>query len=467
MLVKTKGNSWKIYYREVVFNRKAREEFYDNVPLFESRDVNVYETVHRMESIENIWPLIVGETKPLEGRQLGGKIELGAITVEYQAYPNLIDHVPEGSRITKGHTSETSLKGAPIIKDLKWPAFGIDLAYGPEGRQDCIDTVDRKTIEKNLKAHSSNPFMNLEALAGCYFDTFPEASERFRERTILCILAPIYFRLQEIAISRKQITLKVRVDKELKKNISVAVMPTSVNGRTRQGLRLSGKDFRTTGHKDGDLLLQASCRFDEEISCLRLLPFIKDFLIPYSTDLLYSEPIPNLRAEVHQYWDPENQFLMKFLRDKGEDRANDFERGVSIALHVAGYQVEYLGQFKGYISRHRYGEVDIFAFAPEKNRIYAVECTLGPIEEKVAKVESHVARMRAQIKRCFITPIIATSLIQNEIPSTTLDKAGKKGILVLHRNLLIEMLERTQGNTRFVDFLENVARENHLKYIAR
>jgi len=193
---------------------------------------------------------------------------------------------------------------------------------------------------------------------------------------------------------------------------------------------------------------------------------IKDLDIPAWIHLLYSEPIPNLRAKVHQYWDPQNERLIKFLQGQGHDRAKDFECGVTIVLHIAGYQIEHIGQFKGLLSRYGYGEIDIFAFPPGRNRIYAVECTVGPIEDKITEVKNNAARMGTQIKKCLITPVVATCLTKSQIPPGTLEEAGKKRVLILHQNLLIEMLEKTQGNTQFVDFLENVARKSYLEYAA-
>ncbi|MCD6317770.1 hypothetical protein J7M02_01730, partial [Candidatus Aerophobetes bacterium] len=316
--------------------------------------------------------------------------------------------------------------------------------------------------------HPSTPFMSLEAVADCYMDTFPTATRSVRREAIFCIFAPVYFRWEEIALSQKEINFTVKVDKNLAEKISIALMPTSMEGRTKEGLRLSKKDFKVSGYKDADFILRASRSFNEEILYVSMLSFIEESIIPASIHLLYSEPIPNLLAKVHRYWDPQNQWLIKFLKGQGRDShaKNDFEYAVCTVLHIAGYQIEHIGQLKGLLARYRHGEIDIFAFPPDRNRIYAVECTVGPIEDKVTEVKNITARMGTQIKKYLITPAVATSLTKSKIPQDTLKEAGKKGVLILHQNLLIEMLEKTQRDMQFVDFLENIARKSYLEYMA-
>lgn len=472
ILIKTRENLWKLYYREAVFDREAKDETLGCTTVFKSQDVIVYENTHKIHTFEihtfeKIWPLIVGEIRPVDERQFKGEIKFGNLIVQYQVSPQWIEEAPPSPRIVKGYMDETPFHRIPIIKDLRWPAIGINLITQGQDRYSSIniDGIQKELIEKNLKAHPSTPFINLEAVADCYMDTFPEASEHIREGTTLCILAPIYFKFEEIALSRKRINLKVRSPKELMKNISVALFPKSLSGKVMPGLHLAGKDFKAIKTDSKDFLWEVSWDFAQEVSRLSILPFINDVVIPCSTDLLFSESPPNLRAQVHLYWDAKNEHLIRYLKGEGKDSSGDFERAVAIVLHIAGYQTENFGQFKGLSGTH--DEVDIFAFSPTTSRIYAVECTVGRIEEKVTQIESRVARIRAQIEKCHITSVIATSLLESEIPQNTLEEAGKKGILVLHQNLLVEMLEKTQGNIRFVDFLENVSRKNYLKYITR
>jgi len=463
MLVKTKENSWQIYYREAMFGREPKEQSHDAASSFKSHYVKVHETVHRIDSFEEVWSLIVGETRVVEEKWLEGTIKFGSFTVEHKTFPQLIDQTPQRPKILKGYIPERSFNPIPIVKELNWPALGIDLCMKNKSRD---TSINRDAIEKNLRLHPSTPFMSLEKVANCYMDTFPMATHySSRQNTIFCIFAPIYCRVEEIALSRKEVKIKLRVHKDLMKDISIALMPTSLNGRAMRGSRLVEKDFKIADQADKDLLLQAVYMFDEEVSYLRILPSTKDVQIPTSIDLLFSESIPNLRAKVHQHWDPKNELLICFLKGEGKNPSDVFERAVEIVLHIAGYLTENLGQLKGLSSPH--GEVDIFAFSPDRNRIYAVECTTGPIGGKVAKIEGRVARLRAEIKKCHITSVIATSMIESAIPRPTLEEIGKKGILVLHRDLLVKMLVETQGDIQFVDFLENIARENHLKYMAR
>ena len=459
MLVKTKENSWKIYYGEAIFQRKRVNKTAQTYLLFESQNVKVFEAVHRVDDFEHIWSLIVGKNQVQEN-QLEGKIQIGDIAVEYKATPQLIDQTAPKPKITKGYMSGF-FEPPPIVEGLNWPALGIDL--GVENKNNYLN-IDKEAIERELRTHPSIPFMSLEAVADCYMDTSPRAIQHIRKNAIFCIFAPVYFRYEEVALSQKTINFTVRVDKKLTENISIALMPTSMKRRTRKGLRLSKEEFKISGYEDADSILQASRSFNKEILYMSILSFIGKSIIPASIHLLYSEPIPNLRAKVHQYWDPQNQWLIKFLQGQGKNPQDDFEYAVSAVLHIAGYQTEHIGQLGGLLSRYRYGEIDIFAFPPGKNRIYAVECTTGPIEDKVTEVKNITARMRTQIEKCHITPVIATSLTKNEIPPDTLKEAGKKGVLVLHQNLLIEMLEKTQGDIQFVDFLENIARKSYLEY---
>jgi len=461
MLVKTKANSWIVYWREAVFDREKRKKLYSDISLFESQDIKVYETLHKMDDFESIWRLFIGENEVVEDGWVEGKVQVDNIIAKYKYVPQLIEQTPTPPEITKGYMSEFSFKSTPIIKDLNWPAVGIDLV---EKDRDRENKIDREKINQNLRIHPSAPFIDINAVVSCYMNAFPIGSGRSRQDAVFCILAPIYLRFEKIALNRKKLDIELRVNENLKHDISIALMPTALNGRTMEGSRLEGKYFKIVDHINTDLLLKASCKFAQEVSYLRILPFIKDILIPAPTDLLYSESIPNLRAKIHQYWDLGNEYLIAFLRSKGKYDSDDFERAVAIVLHIAGYQIEHIGQFKGLLQK--YGEVDIFAFSPRKNRVYAVECTLGPIEKKVGKIESQVTMIRTKIKKCYITPVIATSLPKKEIPQSTLQEAGKKGILVLDQNLLVEMLRKTEGNIRFFDFLENIARENFLKYMA-
>ena len=61
MLVKTKENSWKIYYGEAILQRERKNKTAQTYPLFESQNVKVFEAVHDVDNFEHIWSLIVGE----------------------------------------------------------------------------------------------------------------------------------------------------------------------------------------------------------------------------------------------------------------------------------------------------------------------------------------------------------------------------------------------------------------------
>ena len=62
MLVKTKENSWKIYYREAILQRKRKNKTAQTYLLFESRNVEVFEAVHRVDDFEHIGLLLLANT---------------------------------------------------------------------------------------------------------------------------------------------------------------------------------------------------------------------------------------------------------------------------------------------------------------------------------------------------------------------------------------------------------------------
>ena len=62
MLVKTKENSWKIYYGEAIFQRKRVNKTDQTYSLFESRNVKVFEAVHRVDDFEHIGLLLLANT---------------------------------------------------------------------------------------------------------------------------------------------------------------------------------------------------------------------------------------------------------------------------------------------------------------------------------------------------------------------------------------------------------------------
>ena len=180
MLVKTKENSWKIYYGEAVFQRKRVNKTAQTYPLFESQNVKVFEAVHRVDDFEHIWPLIVGKNW-IQENQLEGKIQIGDIAVEYKATPQLVEQTAPKPKITKGYMPESPFEPSPIIEGLNWPALSINLVVGNKNN---YLNIDREAIERELKAHSSTPFMSLEAVADCYMDTFPAAMRDIREYII-------------------------------------------------------------------------------------------------------------------------------------------------------------------------------------------------------------------------------------------------------------------------------------------
>lgn len=154
--------------------------------------------------------------------------------------------------------------------------------------------------------------------------------------------------------------------------------------------------------------------------------------------------IPNTRKAVYQVVDPDLAFLREFMVASGsKGSARDLESAVAWLLWMHGFSVAHLGT-----NTRTQDAVDILATTPAGN-FALVECTTGVIstDKKVANLLSRKAvvlerLVRANQNQVHVLPVVVTSRGRDEV-AQEIGPAQQRGVLVLTRDDLVDMLNRT------------------------
>lgn len=154
--------------------------------------------------------------------------------------------------------------------------------------------------------------------------------------------------------------------------------------------------------------------------------------------------IPNTRKAVYEVVDSDLSILRDFMIASGsKGSARDLESAVAWLLWMLGFSVAHLGT-----STKTQDAVDILATTPSGN-FALVECTTGVIstDKKVANLLSRKAIVLERLSRASqnqirVLPVIVTSKGREEV-AQEIGPAQERGVLVLTRDDLVEMLNRT------------------------
>jgi hypothetical protein len=154
--------------------------------------------------------------------------------------------------------------------------------------------------------------------------------------------------------------------------------------------------------------------------------------------------IPNTRKSVYEVVDADLSILRDFMVASGpKGSARDLESAVAWLLWMLGFSVAHLGA-----NTRTQDAVDILATTPSGN-FALVECTTGVIstDKKVANLLSRKAVVlerlaRASQNQVRVLPVIVTSKGREEV-AQEIGPAQQRGVFVLTRNDLVDMLNRT------------------------
>lgn len=152
--------------------------------------------------------------------------------------------------------------------------------------------------------------------------------------------------------------------------------------------------------------------------------------------------ILNARKAIFGAVDPDLTILRDFLVASGS-KGREFESAVSWLLWMLGFSVAHLGA-----ETKTQDAVDILAASPAGN-FALVECTTGVIaaDKKVANLVSRCALVAEKLKHAShnnvrVLPILVTSKSRDEVIHE-IEPARERGVLVLTRDDLVELLNRT------------------------
>jgi hypothetical protein len=150
----------------------------------------------------------------------------------------------------------------------------------------------------------------------------------------------------------------------------------------------------------------------------------------------------NVRHEIYKISDPNLELLKEMLLKPEKDRsdkAETFERAISILLNLLGFSVASYGL----IPKLQNG-VDIIASTPSKD-IAVIECTIGFLnqKDKLAKLarRTQLIKDKAGDDSIQVLPVIVTQLSRKEIEAH-LAEAGNLGITVICREELENALNQ-------------------------
>ncbi len=142
----------------------------------------------------------------------------------------------------------------------------------------------------------------------------------------------------------------------------------------------------------------------------------------------------NVRYEIYKISDPNLELLGEMLQKQEKDRsdkAETFERAVSILLNLLGFSVANYGL----IQKLQNG-VDIIAMTPSKD-ISVIECTTSFLntKDKLAKLARRTYLIKDNLSKTRydplnVQPVIVTQLSRKEVEAHLIE-AGKLGIAVI------------------------------------
>ena len=136
-----------------------------------------------------------------------------------------------------------------------------------------------------------------------------------------------------------------------------------------------------------------------------------------------------------------HQFLER-LRDDEWRNANEFEAAVGLLVFFLGFQVDPLCVQKGLGNA-----VDHLAHDPGSSTIFAIECTVGPLDGggKLGKLIARSEEMRSQLPDSAVVAILATARPRAALSSVEVEKAARDDVVVLAREDLHDLWTAAQG----------------------
>jgi hypothetical protein len=156
--------------------------------------------------------------------------------------------------------------------------------------------------------------------------------------------------------------------------------------------------------------------------------------------------VQNPRRAAYEVADKNVELIKKILTEavrKG-DEARDFEAAIAWLFWMMGFSVVQLGHTK----RSNQAAADLILTSPSDN-FAVVECTTGPLkaDQKLSLLHERAQSVRRslndmQFNHLHVLPVIVTSKPRAEV-EPDIEQAEKLGILVLAREAIDELLNRT------------------------
>ena len=104
--------------------------------------------------------------------------------------------------------------------------------------------------------------------------------------------------------------------------------------------------------------------------------------------------------------------------------------------------------------------VDVIAHHPLGRVCAVVECTTGPLDtEKLGKLAARLSEFRSVVHDVEVLGIVATSVDVAGLLVSTVRVATENELLVLHRGLLLKLLDRVKAGAGPSDVLDFLRRE--------
>ncbi|MCK4443985.1 MAG: hypothetical protein KAW09_05545 [Thermoplasmata archaeon] len=169
----------------------------------------------------------------------------------------------------------------------------------------------------------------------------------------------------------------------------------------------------------------------------------------------------NARVISYLQFDSDLKVLEKELNPQKRDSKN-FEWGVSMLLHLAGFDTSWLG----YPGRLMESEIDVLGFAPDLLTVLAVECTVssGDIAKKVADLPRKVSELGEVLKDWEIETALFTNLRLEGLAHHTKEAAANQGVLLIPLEGIMRILSLVQKGTPTKLVLEEMKNMYPLQY---
>ncbi len=323
---------------------------------------------------------------------------------------------------------------SPYLSPVTYP-FTSSLRISGISRHNLLQTINFPPLDSQLKV-ADVPFDTMdELLIHCGLPALTQADQTFLE---LVAPSPGIIDADSI-IENGEAVIKIQIGKELdvaKFRIGHRIFQknkkmtrTSVTGDKLKWCEENNLMAATHRVPVGDAsALEAYLSYDDIFLAQRLIIDPKKQL--------------NVRHEIYQISDPNLELLKEMLLKPEKDRsdkAETFERAISILLNLLGFSVAN----HGLIPKLQNG-VDIIAITPSKD-IGVIECTTGFLnqKDKLAKLARRTQLIKDHLSKAGydslqVQPVIVTQLSRKEIEAH-LAEAGNLGIIVVCR----EELENT------------------------